>query len=246
MGDGILYRLDRVTVSPFKDVVCLLLPMSFSLLHLISIGCEGDGWTSGGPTVLLLPGKVNVFLTGGLYLPTCLPPNASLTPTALPSAIFHLVPSCSLNPHSTESHSTSSHCTVPNKKLPHRRHPKENHHTTKYPTGGYPTGRYPTRYHPTEHHPIIPTESIPHDAVPQKGTPQQAIPQEGIPQGIIPEETIHVGKNTMADPSVNQEARPHVKSDPDADQDVSGGFDNDNINQLTSTSSVLELECKQR
>lgn len=50
----------------------------------------------------------------------------------------------------------------------------------------------------------------------------------------------------MADPSVNQEARPDVKSDPDADQDVSGGFDNDNINQLTSTSSVLELECKQR
>lgn len=73
MGDGILYRLDHVTVSPFKDVVCLLLPMSFSMSHLILIGCEGDGWTSGGPTVLLLPGKVNVFLTGGLYLPTYLP-----------------------------------------------------------------------------------------------------------------------------------------------------------------------------
>lgn len=74
MGDGVLCRPDHVTVSPFKDVVCLLLPVSFNVSFVVSIGCEADGWSSGGPTTLLLPSEVNVFLTGGLYLPpACLP-----------------------------------------------------------------------------------------------------------------------------------------------------------------------------
>lgn len=51
----------------------------------------------------------------------------------------------------------------------------------------------------------------------------------------------------MAEPPVKQEARNRVKADPDSsDQGGFGGSDNDNINQLASTSSVLELECKQR
>lgn len=49
----------------------------------------------------------------------------------------------------------------------------------------------------------------------------------------------------MADPPVNQEARPHVKSDPDSsDQGDSGG--SDHIDQLMSSSSVLNLEGKRK
>lgn len=86
MGDGILCGLAHVVVSPFKDVVCLLLPVAF---NFISSGCEGDAWGSGGPAALLLTGKVNSFLTVlCLYFPPSLPaPQPILKHVNFPSSL---------------------------------------------------------------------------------------------------------------------------------------------------------------